>query len=126
MPQFSRTAALRPPGGWVRLAPTLLNSYPAVQGTAILRCELPTSHHMEVDSKALTVLIVEDEAISRAALSTLLSSNGYRTESVGTAEEALELLHGDDHVRQHGGQHHAAPSQGAESQTAQSHLVALV
>ena len=38
------------------------------------------------------VLIVEDERVSRKALSLLLSSCGYDTVSAGSAEEALRLL----------------------------------
>ena len=38
------------------------------------------------------VLIVEDERVSRRALSMLLASSGYTTEAVGSAEEALRLL----------------------------------
>jgi two-component system response regulator FlrC len=40
------------------------------------------------------VLLVEDERVSRRALSALLSASGYPTEAVGTAEEALQLLNG--------------------------------
>lgn len=41
------------------------------------------------------VLVVEDEAIARHALTQLLASSGYSAQSVGTAEEALdELRHG--------------------------------
>ena len=42
------------------------------------------------------VLIVEDERVSRKALSMLLNACGYRTASAGSAEEALELLSADD------------------------------
>lgn len=38
------------------------------------------------------VLIVEDERVSRKALATLLASSGYSTESVESAEEALEIV----------------------------------
>jgi CheY-like chemotaxis protein len=38
------------------------------------------------------VLIVEDERVSRKALGTLLASSGYSTETVGSAEEALEIM----------------------------------
>jgi CheY-like chemotaxis protein len=40
------------------------------------------------------VLLVEDERVSRRALSALLSASGYSTQAVGTAEEALQLLNG--------------------------------
>jgi two-component system cell cycle sensor histidine kinase/response regulator CckA len=39
-----------------------------------------------------TVLIVEDEAVSRRALSMLLNSHGYATTSCESAEEALERV----------------------------------
>jgi DNA-binding response OmpR family regulator len=54
------------------------------------------SHHTEVDRHNLTVLIVEDEAVSRSALSLLLSASGYRTEPVESAEEALRVLSAAD------------------------------
>ena len=38
------------------------------------------------------VLIVEDERVSRRALSALLSASGYVPEAVGSGEEALQLL----------------------------------
>ncbi len=38
------------------------------------------------------VLIVEDERLSRRALSLLLGGCGYRTTSAGSAEEALDML----------------------------------
>src|SRR6266513_2896439 len=42
-----------------------------------------------------TVLIVEDEALSRRALARLLTDSGYRVEAVASGEEALrELRHG--------------------------------
>lgn len=42
------------------------------------------------------VLIVEDDAISRRALAHLLQSYGYRTQAVGSAEEAISVLdHGE-------------------------------
>lgn len=41
-----------------------------------------------------SILIVEDEALSRRALAYLLSLNGYEIEAVGSAEEALELIVG--------------------------------
>src|SRR4051812_2021094 len=62
------------------------------------------SYHTDVDKQDLTVLIVEDEAVSRHALSNLLTAYGYRTECVGSAEEALALLdqHGlRDETRDH-------------------------
>jgi CheY-like chemotaxis protein len=40
----------------------------------------------------ITVLIVEDEAVSRRALARLLSASGYRVEAVASAEEALRGL----------------------------------
>ena len=40
------------------------------------------------------VLLVEDERVSRRALSALLVASGYPTQAVGTAEEALQLLNG--------------------------------
>jgi CheY-like chemotaxis protein len=46
----------------------------------------PTARH--------TVLIVEDEAVSRRALASLLQLSGYDTLAVPTAEEALEHFAG--------------------------------
>lgn len=43
-----------------------------------------------------TVLIVEDEAISRRALASLLELSGYHTLAVPTAEEAIERFAGGD------------------------------
>ena len=40
----------------------------------------------------VTVLIVEDEFITRTALAALLAGSGYRTEAVDSAEKALALL----------------------------------
>lgn len=40
----------------------------------------------------MQVLVVEDEPVSRRALSALLSSSGYRPISAASAEEALILL----------------------------------
>lgn len=42
------------------------------------------------------VLIVEDERVSRKALSLLLRACGYKTVAAGSAEEALSLLDMDD------------------------------
>lgn len=41
-----------------------------------------------------TVLIVEDERVSRRALAALLASYGYSTSAVSSAEEAVKLLRG--------------------------------
>ena len=38
------------------------------------------------------ILIVEDEAVARRALRTLLSASGFLTAAVGSAEEALNLV----------------------------------
>jgi CheY-like chemotaxis protein len=38
-----------------------------------------------------TVLIVEDDVVSRAALNMLLSASGYATRAVASAEEALRV-----------------------------------
>ena len=38
------------------------------------------------------VLVVEDERVSRKALATLLASSGYSTETVESAEEALDVV----------------------------------
>src|SRR5690242_8382322 len=38
------------------------------------------------------VLLIEDENVSRRALGKLLAAQGYTTETVGTAEEALAIL----------------------------------
>jgi CheY-like chemotaxis protein len=37
-------------------------------------------------------MIVEDERVSRRALAALMSANGYKTEAVGSAEEALHAV----------------------------------
>ena len=42
-----------------------------------------------------TVLIVEDDAVSRRTLSRLLSAHGYSAESTGSAEEALKRIDRD-------------------------------
>jgi CheY-like chemotaxis protein len=42
----------------------------------------------------VTVLVVEDEDVSRRALANLLRMSGYLAQSVATAESALELLNG--------------------------------
>ena len=44
------------------------------------------------DSAKAAVLVVEDEAVSRKALTTLLELSGYMPEAVGSAEEALRSL----------------------------------
>ena len=41
---------------------------------------------------AVTVLIVEDENVSRRALATLLTASGHETEAVESAEEAIRCL----------------------------------
>ena len=40
------------------------------------------------------VLVVEDERVSRRALTALLDASGYSTEAVGSAEDALQTLKG--------------------------------
>jgi CheY-like chemotaxis protein len=42
--------------------------------------------------RAVMVLIVEDEKVSRKALAALLSASGYDARAVGSAEEALQVL----------------------------------
>ena len=42
--------------------------------------------------KDVLVLVIEDEKVSRIALGMLLALNGYTTETVGSAEEAVALL----------------------------------
>jgi CheY-like chemotaxis protein len=39
------------------------------------------------------ILIVEDDPLSRRALQFLLASKGYTSRAVGSAEEALDVLH---------------------------------
>jgi len=46
----------------------------------------------EVDVVNASVLIVEDEHVSRRALATLLSRLGYRPTAVASAEEALAMV----------------------------------
>ncbi|HEV7298903.1 MAG TPA: response regulator [Tepidisphaeraceae bacterium] len=46
----------------------------------------------EVDVLNASVLIVEDENVSRRALATLLARLGYRPTAVASAEEALEMV----------------------------------
>ena len=46
----------------------------------------------ELKSRANTVLVVEDERVSRRALSLLLNSCGYVAQSVESGEEALERV----------------------------------
>jgi DNA-binding NtrC family response regulator len=45
-----------------------------------------------MDSAAVTVLIIEDEQISRRALASLLASYGFRTRAFASAEAALRDL----------------------------------
>ena len=42
------------------------------------------------------ILIVEDDPIARRALQSLFTSNGYPTQAVPSAEDALETLHASD------------------------------
>jgi CheY-like chemotaxis protein len=49
--------------------------------------QYPVHHH-----KPTTVLIVEDEAVSRRTLACLLKSCGFVIEAVGSAEKALESV----------------------------------
>lgn len=44
------------------------------------------------------VLIVEDERVSRRALAALLACNGYPTQAVGSAEDALQLIQKAGHA----------------------------
>jgi two-component system response regulator (stage 0 sporulation protein F) len=47
---------------------------------------------MEAAHLNLSVLVVEDEAVSRKALDQLLRRSGFETTSVGSGEEALRFL----------------------------------
>ena len=49
-------------------------------------------HIKEVSGRHPTVLIVEDEVVSRRALAALLGHSGFATTAVGSAEEALATL----------------------------------
>lgn len=49
-------------------------------------------HLQEVHHNHSTVLLVEDEDVSRRALTALLNRSGYQTTAVGSAEEAIEEL----------------------------------
>jgi CheY-like chemotaxis protein len=49
-------------------------------------------HFREVHMPMGAVLIVEDERVSRRALTALLAGCGYEPTAVGTAEEALKLV----------------------------------
>jgi CheY-like chemotaxis protein len=42
--------------------------------------------------RAVMVLIVEDEKVSRKALAALLAAAGYKPRAVGSAEEALQVI----------------------------------
>ncbi len=54
---------------------------------------MQTLHPVDSAKKARSaVLIVEDERISRRALSALLAASGYETQAVASAEEALRAL----------------------------------
>lgn len=58
------------------------------------------SQHTDVrHDRSLSVLIVEDEPTSRAALSMLLAAYGYRTFPVASGEEALSLLSSEPDAR---------------------------
>src|SRR5215213_466404 len=48
-------------------------------------------------SSRSNVMIVEDERISRQALAALMSSSGYQTEAMGSAEEALDAVQAGSH-----------------------------
>jgi CheY-like chemotaxis protein len=56
--------------------------------------EVPESRpsHPPPKTARPSVLIVEDERVSRKALSALLATYGYATEAVGSAEDALRLM----------------------------------
>jgi CheY-like chemotaxis protein len=49
-------------------------------------------HFQRVHGPDTSVLIVEDEAVSRRALAMLLAHVGYNSTAVGSAEEALALV----------------------------------
>jgi CheY-like chemotaxis protein len=55
---------------------------------------LPPSphHHASGTPGGPNVLIVEDERVSRRALTALMSASGYVTEAAGSAEEALDVM----------------------------------
>jgi CheY-like chemotaxis protein len=44
------------------------------------------------DLEGSTILVVEDEVVTRRALVALLNASGYDAQGAGSAEEALELL----------------------------------
>ena len=49
-----------------------------------------------------TILIVEDERVSRLALTALMSASGYETEAAGSAEEALDVVRAaESHMTDH-------------------------
>lgn len=45
------------------------------------------------DMEGSVILVVEDEAVTRRALCSLLNASGYNAQEASSAEEALELLH---------------------------------
>jgi DNA-binding response OmpR family regulator len=56
------------------------------------------SDHSPKFESLQSVLIVEDDAITRGTLKRLLAAAGYRAQAVSSAEEAVELLEQQDVV----------------------------
>lgn len=55
------------------------------------RCRMET-YLPTCQNRAVTVLIIEDERVSRKALARLLAQSGYTAETVASGEEAIEAL----------------------------------
>jgi CheY-like chemotaxis protein len=53
--------------------------------------------HEALTHERPNVLIVEDERVSRRALTALMSAIGYETEAAGSAEEALDAVQSGTH-----------------------------
>jgi CheY-like chemotaxis protein len=55
-------------------------------------CMQSSAGLLRENGNVLSILIVEDELVTRTALAALLSVSGYETEAVDSAEKALKLL----------------------------------
>lgn len=53
---------------------------------------VPHQQFSEADLRDLSILVVEDEQVSRRALLALLANSGFDASGVGTAEEAYSLV----------------------------------
>jgi CheY-like chemotaxis protein len=72
-----------------------------LSGTAVAKALSMLSTEAQIEhqgrSQLHNVLIVEDERVSRRALTALMSALGYHTEAAASAEEALDAVHAGSH-----------------------------